>query len=185
MTENVSKNWVWGPLSFVGLICAVVTFLLDQAHKYWMLYSFWPQQGCYPFNNVRVNASCYYEVTSFLNFLMIWNPGISYGLFPQEGPLGRLFLILVALIAVVILTIWLSRVFSVSMALSLGLIIGGALGNALDRYLYGAVADFFSLHYAGYYWYVFNIADMAIVVGVIGLLYNSFTESPKKVSNSA
>jgi signal peptidase II len=63
------------------------------------------------------------------------------------------------------------------MALSLGLIMGGALGNALDRVLIGGVADFFSLHAFGFYWYVFNIADVAIVAGVIGLLYDSLRSS--------
>ena len=60
------------------------------------------------------------------------------------------------------------------MAVSLALIIGGAIGNAIDRLRIGGVADFFSLHAYGYYWYVFNIADVAIVAGVAGLLYESF-----------
>ena len=59
------------------------------------------------------------------------------------------------------------------MAASVGLIIGGAIGNGIDRILIGGVADFFSLHAFGFYWYVFNIADVAIVAGVIGLLYDS------------
>ena len=65
----------------------------------------------------------------------------------------------------------------------LGLIIGGALGNAIDRIVYGAVADFFSLHAFGYQWYVFNVADIAIVAGVVGLLYDSVFRGHKKVGN--
>jgi signal peptidase II len=65
------------------------------------------------------------------------------------------------------------------LAVSLGLIMGGALGNALDRVVLGGVADFFSLHAFGYYWYVFNIADVAIVAGVGGLLYDSLVASRK------
>lgn len=60
------------------------------------------------------------------------------------------------------------------MAISLGLIIGGAIGNAIDRLRLGGVADFFSFHAYGFHWYVFNIADVAIVAGVLGLLYESF-----------
>ena len=69
------------------------------------------------------------------------------------------------------------------MAASLGLIIGGALGNAIDRLLLGGVADFFSLHAFGFYWYVFNIADVAIVAGVVGLLYDSFVPSRNGAAN--
>ena len=80
-----------------------------------------------------------------------------------------------AVLAVAGLSIWLVRgAMNGLLAISIGLIMGGALGNALDRLLLGGVADFFSLHAYGYYWYVFNIADVAIVAGVIGLLYDSF-----------
>jgi signal peptidase II len=69
-------------------------------------------------------------------------------------------------------------------AASLGLIMGGALSNAIDRILLGGVADFFSLHAFGYYWYVFNIADMAIVAGVVGLLYDSLAPSRNRAAKS-
>jgi len=65
------------------------------------------------------------------------------------------------------------------LALSLGLIAGGAIGNAIDRAIYGAVADFISLHAYGFYWYVFNVADAAIVAGVAGLLYDTLFYSHK------
>ena len=69
------------------------------------------------------------------------------------------------------------------MAVASALIIGGALGNALDRVLIGGVADFFSLHGFGFYWYVFNIADVAIVAGVVGLLYDSYKTSRNDAAN--
>jgi len=102
------------------------------------------------------------------------NTGISYGLFPQEGPLGQWVLLALKAIAVVLLWIWLARTASRLAAVSLGLIIGGAIGNAIDRFAYGAVADFVLFHVTtanfSFNWYVFNLADVAIVAGVIGLL---------------
>ena len=83
------------------------------------------------------------------------------------------------------MAIWLARgVTDKLVAASLGLIMGGALSNALDRILIGGVADFFSLHAFGYYWYVFNIADMAIVAGVAGLLYDSLAPSRNSAPKS-
>jgi signal peptidase II len=115
--------------------------------------------------------------------VLVWNQGISYGLLPQESALGRWGLILFAFAASVALAVWLARLASPLAAASIGLIIGGAIGNAIDRIAYGAVADFFSLHAFGYQWYVFNIADMAIVAGVVGLLYDSLFRGHKKVGN--
>ena len=79
-------------------------------------------------------------------------------------------LISFSLAMVAALTLWMINAASRLSAFSLGLIVGGALGNAADRAVHGAVADFFSFHYAGYHWYIFNIADVAITAGVIGLL---------------
>jgi signal peptidase II len=108
---------------------------------------------------------------------------VSYGLFPQDSGIGRFGLILFALVASIALAAWLARITSPLAASAIGLVIGGALGNAIDRILYGAVADFFSFHAFGYQWYVFNIADTAIVAGVVGLLYESLFGGHKKVSN--
>jgi signal peptidase II len=75
--------------------------------------------------------------------------------------------------------VWLLRTADRLVAVAIGLVIGGALGNAIDRHLYGAVADFFRLHAFGYQWYVFNLADVAIVAGVALLLYDSFNGKGK------
>ena len=117
------------------------------------------------------------HLTSFLDFVLTWNTGISYGLFPQESDFGRYVLLAVKAGAVLVLWIWLARAESRLTALALGLIIGGALGNAIDRVAYGAVMDFVLFHITtpslSFTWYVFNLADAAIVAGVIGLLYES------------
>jgi signal peptidase II len=112
--------------------------------------------------------------------VLTWNTGISYGLFRQEGPLGQWALLALKAIAVILLWIWLSRTSSRLTAASLGLIIGGAIGNAIDRFTYGAVADFVLFHLTtasfSFKWYVFNLADVAIVAGVVGLLYETLID---------
>ena len=180
MVNQVMNNLSFGKNFIFGFGLALVTFICDQINKWWMLYKFWPSQSCDPFTQ-----ACKYEVFQFFNYQMVWNPGVSYGLFPQNDPAGQMVLIIFALTVSFLLLIWLMRADNLLTALSIGLIIGGAVGNAVDRYFYGAVADFFEFHAFNYSWYVFNIADVAIVAGVIGLLYDSLTESRKKVSNSS
>lgn len=114
-------------------------------------------------------------VTPFLDLVFVKNLGVSYGLFPTGGQAGQIALASFAVLSVLALTLWVARGdMNRILAISIGLIMGGALGNALDRLLLGGVADFFQLHAFGFYWYVFNIADVAIVAGVIGLLYDSY-----------
>ncbi len=165
------KAWLWGPLSPLGLGVAALTVLLDQAHKTWMLHVY----------DIRAKGTV--TLTPFFDLVLLWNRGISYGLLPQESALGRWGLILFAFGASLALAAWLARLDSRLAAVSIGLIIGGAVGNAIDRILYGAVADFFSFHAFGYQWYVFNIADTAIVAGVVGLLYDSLFRGHKKAGN--
>jgi signal peptidase II len=113
-------------------------------------------------------------VLPFLDLVMVWNRGISYGLFQQDGLVGRLILLAISVAACVFLVFWLKRDVTRLEAWALGLILGGAAGNAVDRLAYGAVADFVLLHAGSFEWYVFNIADAAIVVGVALLLVGSF-----------
>jgi signal peptidase II len=158
-------------MSPLGLGIAALTVLVDQVHKAWMLYVY------------DIGAKGSVAITPFFDLVLVWNRGISYGLLPQEGALGRFGLILFAFAASFALAAWLARLAAPLGAASIGLIIGGAIGNAIDRIAYGAVADFFSLHAFGYQWYVFNIADAAIVAGVAGLLYESLFGGHKKVGN--
>jgi signal peptidase II len=158
-TETTAPvRWLWGPASGVGLLTAAAVFAADQGHKYWMLEVY------------RIRERSPVEITSFFDLVMAWNKGVSYGLFAQHSTAGRLVLIAVSLLAVTGLAIWMANSLTRLAGLSLGLIIGGALGNLTDRIVHGAVADFFHFHYAGFSWYIFNIADVAIVAGVIGLL---------------
>ena len=159
-------GWFWGELTGYGLIIALITCALDQATKLWLL------------NVFDLANRGIVHLTPFLDFVLTWNTGISYGLFPQESDLGRYVLLALKLAAVVLLWVWLARAELRLTAVALGLIIGGALGNAIDRLAYGAVVDFVLFHITTdtlkFTWYVFNLADAAIVAGVIGLLYESF-----------
>jgi signal peptidase II len=159
-------QYLYGPFTRLGLIVAAIACALDQAVKLWLMFSF------------DLANKGLVHLTAFLAFVLTWNPGISYGLFPQDTDLGRYTLLALKTGAVVILWVWLARAETKLTALSLGLIIGGAFGNAIDRLAYGAVMDFVLFHIDTesfkFAWYVFNLADAAIVAGVIGLLYESF-----------
>ena len=153
------------PLARFGLIVAAVTCVLDQASKLYLL------------KVVDLEANGPIRLGPFFDLVLTRNPGISYGLFQTQSAVGQWVLLLVKAAAVLLLWQWLSRAQGRLAALSLGLIIGGAVGNAIDRLSYGWVADFAFFHITTatwrFDWYVFNLADVAIVAGVIGLLYDS------------
>jgi signal peptidase II len=161
---TISK-YLYGKLTGFGIAVAAATAAVDQAVKLWLLFGF------------DLGARGPVHLGPFIDLVLVWNTGISYGLFPQVGPLGQWALLAVKAVAVVLLWVWLSHATSRLTALALGLIIGGAIGNAIDRLAYGAVADFVLFHITTanwtFNWYVFNLADVGIVAGVIGLLYES------------
>lgn len=139
----------------LGLAIATVVFAADQISKPWILSVF--EGGARPV-----------EVTSFFNLVLVYNRGVSFGLFSNDSTSGPF--ILAALAVAIALGIWwflLRKAGARLMAIACGLIIGGAFGNALDRLLYGGVVDFLDFHVAGYHWPAFNIADCAIVVGAV------------------
>jgi signal peptidase II len=122
------------------------------------------------------------RVTPFFDLVLAWNTGISYGWFQSESPAAQIALTAFKAVAVIVLAIWMVRSRTLLASVALGLIIGGAIGNAIDRFTYGAVVDFalFHVQIGGntYNWYVFNLADVAIVAGVAGLLYDSLLGVP-------
>ena len=149
-----------------GIIAAITTLLIDQASKLWLLYVF------------DIGHRGTVRVTSFFDLVLAWNIGISFGLFQNDGQLAQIALMVVKALAVVALAIWMARSTTVMATIALGLIIGGAIGNGIDRLAYGAVVDFALFHVQigenTFNWYVFNLADTAIVAGVFALLYDSF-----------
>jgi signal peptidase II len=146
----------------IGLFIAAAALILDQAVKLAFLFGAgWITTLGQPGNGIRI------EILPFFDVVMVWNKGISYGLFQAESDFHRWILVLFAVGVTGFLIWWLRGIQDLRLAQAVGLIIGGALGNVIDRILYGAVADFFLLHAFGYEWYVFNIADTAVVLGVV------------------
>jgi len=157
----------------LGVSVAAATFVADQLAKFAVLYG------------LRLNVGDIITVTPFFDLVLAMNRGISYGLLPQDSELGRWMLVMVNLAAAVLFALWMSRARSGLLAAAIGLLIGGALGNAVDRAAYGAVVDFVSLHAGNWRWYVFNVADAAIVAGVIGLLYDALWGAPRNSRQSS
>jgi signal peptidase II len=159
------RNYLIGPYTRFGLAVAAIACILDQASKVYLLWVF----------DLAANGPV--RLGPFFDFVLTRNTGISYGLFQTQGPIGQWVLLAFKAIAVLLLWLWLAQAKDRLTALSLGLIVGGAVGNAIDRLAYGWVADFVFFHISTpnwrFNWYVFNLADVAIVAGVIGLLYES------------
>ena len=165
-----TSNWLWGPFSGFVLSFSALFFVLDQGTKLWLLYGFkLAEKGAVP-------------VLPFLDLVLVWNRGISYGLFQQDSDLGRWALLLVTALASMALWIWSVRSDRYFLSFALALVIGGALGNGLDRFLYGAVVDFVHFHIGTFSWYVFNLADVWIVAGVAGLLYDGLQSGPNSAA---
>ena len=173
-----------------GALVALAALAVDQIFKNVMLYSMkfvCAQAGP---ATVLFRPECNFRdtfpqirLTPFLDLVMVWNRGISYGLFQAEGLTGTAILVVLSLVAVGALSWWLSTAQQRLLAWGLGLVIGGALGNVIDRLIYQAVADFFRFYAFGYEWYVFNVADAAITIGVVALLVDAFARPEAKSSD--
>ena len=122
-------------------------------------------------------------VNEYLDFILVFNTGISYGLFSGGGDFQKWILISLSILIIIFLLNFIRNESTILSKLSISFIIGGALGNLLDRFTYGAVVDFISLHAKGFSWYIFNIADMFIVLGVILFILSQFILSKKNVGN--
>ena len=149
-----------------GLIAAIAVLVLDQATKLWLLFVF------------DIGRRGAVRITPFFDLVLAWNTGISYRLVSERrARLAQIALTAIKAVAVIVLAIWMARSTTRLATLALGMIIGGAIGNAIDRFAYGAVVDFALFHVQigekTYNWYVFNLADAAIVAGVAALLYDS------------
>lgn len=159
-------------LRTLGLAAAAVVLVVDQLVKQWILTGVFGLPA-------PIEAGVWHppiEVTGFFNLVMVWNYGVSFGLFAEHGDAARWILIAVALAISTGLAVWLWRTDRLGIALIAGLVIGGALGNIVDRLRFGAVADFLDVHAFGYHWPAFNVADAAISVGVVLLVIDSLFE---------
>ena len=138
-----------------GVIAGIAALAIDQASKLWLLFVF------------DIAHRGVVKVTPFFDLVLAWNVGISFGWFQNDSLTAQALLTAIKAVAVIVLAIWMARSRNLLATLALGLIIGGAIGNAIDRVAYGAVVDFalFHIEIGGntYNWYVFNLADTAIV----------------------
>lgn len=148
-----------------GLFVAALVLLFDQLSKWWVVGHLMQPPKPIP-------------LTPFFNLVMVWNRGVSFGLFNSPAT-GQWFLIGVAVALTVVLLVWLRRADGARVALALGLVIGGAVGNIIDRLRYGAVADFLDFYWGSWHWPAFNIADSAIVVGACILILDSMFRRPE------
>lgn len=157
-----------------GLIAAAVALVADQASKLALLY--WA-------GFAHMGPGQAIPVLPFFNLVMVWNPGVSYGLFAAHSAIGTGALIVLALGAIAGLSYWLWTTTSRPLAIGIGLVIGGAIGNNLiDRVIYGRVADFFHFYAFGYDWYVFNVADVAICLGAVCIIYEVIKPVPRETA---
>lgn len=169
----------------VGLILILGFIIADQLSKWAILeYMFRPVLNAEPLgliawfqDGIRLPL-IRIEITSFFNLTMVWNEGVSFGLFQSGNPWP---LIILALVISAVFTGWLIKTDTWRESIPLSMVIGGALGNVIDRFHFGAVADFLDFHLFGAHYPAFNLADSLISVGIVILIVNSlFFSSDKK-----
>lgn len=157
----------------LGLAAASVVLAADQASKVWIL------------DGLDLPSLGSVAVLPFFSLTFVRNTGVTFGLLGGLGSAGSLILALVALAVVVALLLWLRRAENRLVAVALGAIAGGAIGNVIDRVRFGWVVDFLHAHAFGFSWYVFNVADAAIVCGVVALVLDSLRAKPSSPTLAA
>ena len=147
-----------GPLRAVGYGLALAIFVLDQIVKYWII------------EGVRLHERGFVDVLPFFNLTWVENRGVSMGMLTADGELGRWLLVVLTAAISAGVGVWLWRERNRLDVVALGLVLGGAIGNIVDRIRFGYVVDFLHFFWGEWHFYVFNVADAAITVGVILLL---------------
>jgi len=152
------------------IIIILVIFFLDRASKIYLL-------------NLEISGTTIdFYVNPFLNFYLVWNSGIGFGLASMDSNIY--YHVVTGIIVIVnFILIYLILKSKGIYAYLLALIIGGALGNLVDRIYYHAVPDFIDLHVENYHWFIFNVADIFITLGIIGLLIVEITKKEKISKN--
>lgn len=148
-------------LGWTAYALALFVIIADQLSKHWILFVYdLPSRFSVP-------------IAGPFSLTMVWNRGVSFGLFRADADLVRWLLSAFSIIVAVVLAVWARKTERPFMAIGLGLVIGGALGNVIDRIRFGAVADFLDFQRLGFFPWVFNVADSAITIGVVFLLLDS------------
>ena len=153
--QRIKENWIF-------LVIIMFTFLADWTSKNYVI------------NFFLTHESDSYYFNSFLNFVLLWNTGMAFGIFESDSYTYHAFSFLIFLV-IIFLIVWLFKSNRKFEKISIALIIGGALGNWFDRLVYNAVPDFIDLHYLDFHWFVFNVSDIIISVGILLLILSDFT----------
>ncbi|WP_310621125.1 signal peptidase II [Flexibacterium corallicola] len=164
----MKSQWTWGRYSPLIALIATIGAALDQLAKIWVVHIYDMA------NNVFIS------VLPVLDIVLVWNRGVSYGLFQQDHPIGRWALAVFTVLAAIAIWVWGVRSSSKPLSIYLGLILAGAIGNGIDRIYYGQVVDYLYFHVNSFSWYVFNLADVWIVLGAAGLFWDSLFSKKKK-----
>ena len=152
------------------IIIILVTFFLDRGVKIYLL------------NLQATGTDIDYYIFPFLNFYLVWNTGIGFGLMSLESNIMYHMLTVIILVINIVLIIFLVKSKGIA-AYLVALIIGGSLGNLFDRIYYYAVPDFIDLHFGDFHWFIFNVADIFITVGIIGLIFIELFRKEKTSTN--
>ncbi|MCB9988392.1 MAG: signal peptidase II [Rhodospirillales bacterium] len=153
-------------VKLIGLLTALVILIADQVSKWVVLASSIPQKPI--------------EILPVFNLVLVWNKGISFGMFTNHGDMGPYILSALSLVIAAGFSIWLFRTHSRFLALAIGLVIGGAVGNVIDRLRFGAVVDFLDFHIGTWHYPAFNVADSAIVIGIAFIVFDGLFCEPKR-----
>lgn len=175
-----------------ALFLVLIVVVADQFTKWWIMERLFRSDGTSTLPLLEWLTSVkgsdynpterYYTpvaLTTFLNIIMVWNKGISFGMFQNDSDLGVYMLISLALAISIVFIAWLALTNSRATAYGLALIVGGALGNVIDRFRMGAVADFLDFHYGNWHFPAFNLADSCITIGAALILLSSFLNRQK------
>lgn len=173
----------------IGIAIILATIFLDQLSKWWILEGLFDPYGAdfltwltareewgrIPYSEI--------EILPFFNLVMVWNEGISFGMFQNAD--SAYVLSAMAVLVSLLFMVWMIRTPYTYIAVAAALIVGGAIGNVIDRMRFGAVADFLDVHGFGYHWPAFNVADSAITIGVALLIYDALVLDRKRKRVSA
>ena len=153
--------------NLLNFFLILIIFLVDRISKFLII------QASNPYGEMSIN------VTSFLNLNLIWNNGIAFGLFSFDQNL-HYSILTIFIFLIILIIIWLMLNSKGFEQLSFILIIGGSLGNIFDRFYYSAVPDFIDIHFNNYHWFIFNVADIFITLGILFLISIEIFSSKKK-----
>jgi signal peptidase II len=149
-------------------IFVIVLFTIDRISKILIL------------KNFLNNSLSEVYINSFLNFSLVWNSGIGFGILQLEANIFYILISIIITIINLILIYWMLTSSNYLESIFISIILGGALGNLFDRYYYSSVPDFIDLHYESFHWFTFNIADIFITIGIIGLIIIDLFKIKKK-----